>query len=343
MISNMNYQIDQALLNQLQSAGVPVGAETAGARHPAKAVLQPTNSSLFDFMSVQNFSHNPHGPGSAHASASQSTRHGGGKKFDRLNLTTNLQGIGSLAAQSTTNAGSSDRRGGGDSGLGRAGASTNSRLMQYEASNNRNSLGAETESYGASQVDTSVHHSIQNPTPGQPGPQPRTTRPAPKQLVLKSSDRTIKLSKALPMGKNDLAAATIKMPASTKNAVAKKQLEGGGFSKRLIAESLATSVVVNDSMQRSSQASGKNASYMNDASLLMQAVSSQMQTPHGQQKIILNPKGSNSNHAPTQQRTIQGSSSRRKPSIQASNRAQIGSNQAPVHHGASEPTKLQQF
>ena len=124
--------------------------------------------------------------------------------------------------------------------------------------------------------------------------------------MLKSSDRTIKLGKVLPMGKNDLQQnAGIKMPASTKNAVAKKQLEGAGFSKRLMAESLATSVVVNDSMQKSSQASAKNASYMNDSSLLMQAVSSQMRTPHGQQKIILNPKGSSdSNNAPPQQRTI---------------------------------------
>ena len=303
MISNMNYQIDQALLNQLQSAGVAVGAEMAGARVPAKAILQPTDSSLFDFMSVPSFSHNLHGAGSVNASTSQSTRHGGSKKFDRLNLTTNLQGIGSLAAQSTTNAGSMDHQGG--SGLGRAGASTNSRLMQYEMSNNRNSLGAETESYGASQVDTSAQHSIQNPTPGQSAPQTHPTRSGQKQLVLKSSDRTIKLSKVLPTGRNDLQGATIKMPASTKNAVAKKQLEGAGFSKRLMAESLATSVVVNDSMQKSSQAStAKNASYMNDTSLLMQAVSSQMQTPHGQQKIILNPKGSNSNHAPAQQRTI---------------------------------------
>ena len=305
MISNMNYQIDQALLNQLQSAGVTVGAEVAGARNPAKAILQPTNSSLFDFMSVQNFSQNQTGPGSGNASSSQSTRHGGSKKFDRLNLTTNLQGIGSLAAQSTTNAGYTDNQGGGNSGLGRAGASTNSRLMQYEMGNNRNSLGTETESYGTSQVDTSVQqHSIQNPTTSQLGPQTHTNRSGQKQLVLKSSDRTIKLSKVLPMGKNDLQGATIKMPASTKNAVAKKQLEGAGFSKRLMAESLATSVVVNDSMQKSSQASAKNASYMNDTSLLMQAVSSQMQTPHGQQKIILNPKGSNSNNAPTQQRTI---------------------------------------
>ena len=90
LISNMNYQMDQALLNQLQSAGVTVGAEMGGARNPAKAILQPTTSSLFDFMSVQNFSHDQHGSGSGHASASQSTRHGGGKKFDRLNLTTNL-------------------------------------------------------------------------------------------------------------------------------------------------------------------------------------------------------------------------------------------------------------
>ena len=118
-----------------------------GARHPAKAILQPTTSSLFDFMSVQNFSHDQHGAGSGNVSASQSTRHGGNKKFDRLNLTTNLQGIGSLAAQSTTNAGSTDYPGGGNSGLGRAGGSTNSKLMQYEMSNNRNSLGGtETES-----------------------------------------------------------------------------------------------------------------------------------------------------------------------------------------------------
>ena len=147
MISNMNYQIDQALLNQLQSAGVTVGTEIGGSRHPTKAILQPTTSSLFDFMSVQNFSHDQHGSASGNGSASQSTRHGGSKKFDRLNLTTNLQGIGSLAAQSTTNAGSTDYQGGGHSGLGRAGASTNSRLMQYETSNNRNSFGGtETES-----------------------------------------------------------------------------------------------------------------------------------------------------------------------------------------------------
>ena len=118
-----------------------------GARYPAKAILQPTTSSLFDFMSVQNFSHDQHGSASGNASTSQSTRHGGNKKFDRLNLTTNLQGIGSLTAQSTTNAGSTDYQGDGNPGLGRAGAATNSRLMQYEVGNNRNSLvGTETES-----------------------------------------------------------------------------------------------------------------------------------------------------------------------------------------------------
>ena len=84
---------------------------------------------------------------------SQSTRHAG-KNFDRLNFSSAQGGIGQIAVLAQQNSSSSQRQrelmqakhhDSRNDGNG-TGGSTNSRLLQYEHSNNRISLGTETES-----------------------------------------------------------------------------------------------------------------------------------------------------------------------------------------------------
>ena len=97
----------------------------------------------------------------------------------------------------------------------------------------------------------------------------------------------------------------VRQPASTKNNV-KKQLEGqiisGIITKKTIAESLAKNSIPQKMLgtsgngghlsTKSGKASGGPATgYINEASLLMQAVSSQMQTPHNQGKSSGGHKG----------------------------------------------------
>ena len=116
---------------------------------------------------------------------------------------------------------------------GRTGGSTNSRLLQYEHSNNRISLGTENESVSyhgqTSQLEPS---SVQGSWQGQTTATSKTTKNinASGKRSFKSSERaskvgTTNLKVQTLSGKPDFG-SLVRQPASTKNNVTKKQLEG---------------------------------------------------------------------------------------------------------------------
>ena len=100
--------------------------------------------------------------------------------------------------------------------------------------------------------------------------------------------------------KPDFASVVSRAPASTKNNINKKQLDGQVISKKTIAESLASQSVVAQTSAHpvgggqlsvkvgAGTAAGSLglAGFGGDAHLLMQAVNSQIHTPHAQQKMI---------------------------------------------------------
>lgn len=123
-----------------------------------------------------------------------------------------------------------------------------------------------------------------------------------KRSSFKSSERGSKIGavnlKVQTLNtKPDFANLINRGPASTKNNVTKKQLEDQimGISKKTIADSLAKNFIPQKMNTKAgdgghnSTKSGKFSGvtpveYSNDAGLLMQAMTSQMQTPHNQAK-----------------------------------------------------------
>lgn len=131
-------------------------------------------------------------------SQTHSTKNGGQKKFDRLSLTTNLKGISSLVAQSTTHAGSCATTDQTQDDM------THKLLLEMSNINYRRGNGINTttntdnESCAISRIgDTSLQHSDTI----KPQVVKRSVhKQGVKHLVLKSSDRTniIKLAKKQP-------------------------------------------------------------------------------------------------------------------------------------------------